>query len=260
MKKSISILVAAHKEYSFPNDSGYRPIQVGKAISNNQLDIEGDNQGENISHLNKSYCEITGLYWMWKNVSANAYGLSHYRRYFSAEGKATQIGKHRVASSRSLEELLENYDAILSRPRNYWIESVQKHYMNAHIASDLKVIENIISRDYPSYTHTYQKIMKGTKISLYNMFIMKEENFKNYCTWLFDVLFKAQEIIPYKTYGPYQGRVFGFLAERLLNIWVRHNIPEHRIKYHQVINLEGESIFGKAVGLLQRKFQGNKQE
>ena len=72
-----------------PNDDMYIPLHVGaegkKDKQGNPLDLgyQKDNTGENISELNASYCELTGLYWAWKNLDADFIGLSHYRRHFS---------------------------------------------------------------------------------------------------------------------------------------------------------------------------------
>ena len=94
-KLSVKIVVATHKKYKMPNDDMYIPLHVGaegkKDKQGNPLDLgyQKDNTGENISELNASYCELTGLYWAWKNLDADFIGLSHYRRHFSLKkGKA----------------------------------------------------------------------------------------------------------------------------------------------------------------------------
>ena len=64
--KNIKIIVATHKKYKMPNDAMYLPVQVG-AEGKETLGYVRDNEGENISHKNPNYCELTGLYWAWKN-------------------------------------------------------------------------------------------------------------------------------------------------------------------------------------------------
>ena len=86
----VKILVASHKEYRMPDDSIYLPLHVG---AEGKVDADGqpldlgwtkDNTGDNISRLNPGFCELTGLYWAWKNLKADYIGLVHYRRHFSA--------------------------------------------------------------------------------------------------------------------------------------------------------------------------------
>lgn len=79
----IKIIVAAHKPYRMPKDSMYLPIQVGRALSKQEADWQGDDTGDNISCKNPNFCELTGLYWAWKNLKADAIGLVHYRRHFA---------------------------------------------------------------------------------------------------------------------------------------------------------------------------------
>lgn len=77
----IKVIVAAHKPYRMPQDSMYVPLHVGRALDDQDLGWQGDNTGDNISLKNPYYCELTGLYWAWKNLKADAIGLVHYRRF-----------------------------------------------------------------------------------------------------------------------------------------------------------------------------------
>ena len=83
--KDIKVIVATHKKYNMPKDNMYLPVYVGSAMDEGKLDYQHDNVGENISCKNKYFCELTGLYWAWKNVDAEYIGLAHYRRHFSLE-------------------------------------------------------------------------------------------------------------------------------------------------------------------------------
>ncbi|WXL27261.1 DUF4422 domain-containing protein [Ectopseudomonas mendocina] len=261
MSSSVSLMVAAHKDYEFPEDKGYLPVQVGRSLAANKLNITGDDSGDNISHLNKSFCELTGLYWLWKNQASDFYGLAHYRRYFKpVSGDGVRVAGKAIAATEDLLKQLDGYSILLSKPRNYWIESVRKHYVNAHNASDLDALRQVLSEKHPEYVASFDTVMGRTRVSLYNMFFMRADLFNSYCSWLFSILFELEKRIPYKSYGAYQGRVFGFLAERLLNVWVEKNIDPAQIKYLPVINIEGENLFKKAIGLLERKFKGVKQE
>ena len=104
------ILVACHKPCEMYNKGIYTPIQVGKAISEYNLGIIGDDTGDNISQKNPSYCELTAQYWAWKNVDCRYIGLCHYRRYFET-----------VYTNDLLERIFSKYDVILPRPVYYGI-------------------------------------------------------------------------------------------------------------------------------------------
>lgn len=81
---NIKIIVATHKLYWMPNDNVYLPLHVGRVMEGAvDLGYLGDNTGDNISGKNKDYCELTGIYWAWKNIAADYIGISHYRRQFT---------------------------------------------------------------------------------------------------------------------------------------------------------------------------------
>ena len=77
----IQIFAMTHKPFSVPSDPMYVPLQVGRAL-HDDLGYIGDDTGDNISALNGYYSELTGVYWIWKNVTnADYVGICHYRRY-----------------------------------------------------------------------------------------------------------------------------------------------------------------------------------
>ena len=252
--QKLTVLVITHKDYEFPTSACYRPIFVGKRA--NALKNEGfyqDNSGINIAEKNSGFCELTGLYWAWKNgvFENNEYvGLVHYRRYFA--GKALDLKKKQIASESELLTILEKYDVILPRKRNYFIESIYSHYQHAHHVKDLNCTREIISELHPEYITSFDAIMQGRKIHIYNMFVMSSEKASEYCEWLFPILFELERRIDITQYDSYQKRVFGFIAERLFNVWLVY----HQLTFCEipVVNLEGEKLLKKAINLLKRKF------
>jgi hypothetical protein len=252
--KKIIIGVATQKQYEFPMSDIYLPIQTGSALQSNHLGIQRDDDGLNISNLNESFCELTSLYWMWKNTKADFYGLCHHRRYFSAiNGDFLSISNKKILHPDSMYELLSDYDLILPIKRSYYVETIYDHYKHGHSEHDLTTLENILNEHYPEYVDSYNTVMNGRSISLYNMFIMKSDLFNDYCEWLFNILFMMQDSIKDKDYGPYQNRVIGFIAERLLNVWVEKNQHNLKIYRNKVINIEGENLLSKGFFMVLRK-------
>lgn len=257
MKKvNVSVLVATHKSYEFPKSAIYTPIQVGKALSQTDLGILSDDNGTHISEKNGSFCELTALYWAWKNGIFEQYdyvGLVHYRRYFSGVG--LQLKGKGILGEQEIENALANVDCIVGEKRNYYIESVYSHYKNAHHIEDLdKAIQLVLAKN-PDYSTACHQVLNGKTLHLFNMFVMKSHLCRDYCEWLFAILFELEKQVDISSYSVYQKRVFGFIAERLFNIWIVHN--RIRIKEVSVANLEPENLFVKANGVLKRKFLRN---
>jgi len=252
--KKIKLIVATHKDYEFSKDKMYTPIHVGKAINNNDLGIQGDDTGDNISLKNQSFCELTALYWTWKNnffQEVDYCGLVHYRRYFKGNNILLK-GKY-IASESELLNYLSDADILLPKQRNYYIETIKQHYKNAHNEKDLMETKQIIEELYPEYLVSFDEFMNQTKIYLFNMSIMKVEDFNNYCKWLFDILFTLEKRIDISDYDAYQKRVFGFLSERLFNVWVNHQ--NLKVKEISVSNIEGENLLAKGINMLRRKYK-----
>ena len=115
--KDIKVIVATHKKYKMPEDKLYFPIHVGKE-GKNDIGFIGDNTGDNISVKNPNFCELTGLYWAWKNLEADYIGLTHYRRHFSIQHnlpKDTDGRLKRVITLEEADKLFNNVDIILPK-------------------------------------------------------------------------------------------------------------------------------------------------
>lgn len=116
--KKIQIAVATTKKCRLPEDSIYLPMQVG-AKGKETIGYLRDDTGDNISEKNSMYCELTAMYWLWKNSDADYCGVVHYRRFLGNPGVARfRRDKYRRILDRShLEEELDHYDIILPQAR-----------------------------------------------------------------------------------------------------------------------------------------------
>lgn len=221
MKKNpIKIFIAAHKECILPKNDIYIPLHVGAKDKKN-LGYIKDSTKDNISDKNKNYCELTGVYWIWKNINANIVGLVHYRRYFFSNVFDHTLDK--IISCQEIEEILKKKDVIVSKKIKIPKYTVKKQYEVMHYINDYDKCRNIIEQKYPDYLESFDKISKRRYLYAYNMCIMKKELFNNYCIWLFDILFQLEKEIDISNYSTYDKRVFGFLSERLFNVWLEKN-------------------------------------
>ena len=245
------IIVATHKAYWMPEDDIYLPVHVGAEGKDIDLGFIKDNTGDNISAKNANFCELTGLYWAWKNLDADYIGLAHYRRHFS-NGKLFSDKKARVISGEELEKKLSRCDILLPKPRNYWIETNYSQYAHAHHAIDLDTTREILTEKYPEYIQVWESSMKRTVGHRFNMFIMKHDKLDAYCTWLFDILFELERRLDISAYSKNDARVFGFVSERLLDIWVETNgLSYEELPY---VFMEKQNWFQKGSNFLKRKF------
>lgn len=250
----IRIIVATHKPYSMPEASVYLPLLVG--ADNNPLPWSGekDNTGDHISGKNPHYCELTGLYWAWKNLDADYLGLVHYRRLF-ADGTLLKKKRDRIITEEKLRKLLLKNDILLPKPRHYWIETNYSQYAHAHHGRDLEQIREIIGQRYPDYLPAFDRVMRKRSGHRFNMMIMKRETMDRYCEWLFDILGELERRLDISDYSLNDQRVFGFVGERLLDVWIETNQASYRnLPY---VFMEKQNWFKKGTQFIRRKVRRN---
>lgn len=212
---SIRIYTVTHVPFTPPEDPVYIPLQVGRA-SHPDYGYTGDNTGENISEKNPYYSELTGLYWIWKNDSLPDYlGLCHYRRYFLNNAGS-------LMNENEYMDILSKYDVIIARPQlgQYDYRTV---YERSHDIRNLEQTGILIRELYPAYYEDFQAVIADKLCYVGNLFVAPRSLFHAYCDWLFTLFSALEKRIDTSGYDDYHKRVFGFLSEQLLFVWIRHN-------------------------------------
>lgn len=238
MDKKVCILVACHQHSQLPQSDVYLPIQVGAALTDLDLGIQRDNEGENISEKNGSYCELTAMYWAWKNLKkVDVVGICHYRRYLDFQNQCRPYFSHTSYNTNEFNEIC--FDLAQSDvnqclaggvvvPKSISINStLMQNYCEYHVSDDYRILKSIVEQTQSEkikkafnavFEHSY-------KMYPYNIFLMRWKEFDSYCLWLFPLLAQVEQATNIEHYNKFQKRIYGFMAERLFNVWL---MAEHK--------------------------------
>lgn len=238
----------------------YIPVRCGAVYDETDTLFLGDDTGDNISRQRMSYCELTVIYWMWKNVKADYYGLSHYRRYLSFSEKklsgawqeqgfldsmtTANLEKAGLLDEKKIRHRIEKYDMII--PVEFPVRDVltpngtgyhntydyvTRAWENLFIRKDdIDNMVNIIDTYFPEYSASTRAFMKGSTFRGFNIFILKEELFHSLCEFEFGVLEKIDSIIDYSYASDSRKRAPGYLGEVLYSIWCYHQTKNKSLK------------------------------
>lgn len=214
-KQKIRIFIMTHRSFTPPSDPMYVPLQVGRA-NQDPLGYLRDDLGDHISDLNAYYSELTGVYWLWKNYTdTDIIGICHYRRYLIAEDG-------HLYREADFARLLSAYDMVVTKK----LELRMPYYdgfASTHDEKDLIETERVVAEKYPSYAPLFHRMVHQKETYFANMMVCSKQLYDQYCTWLFDILFEVQKRIDTTGYDNYRKRVYGFLSEFLLTVWIEKN-------------------------------------
>ena len=206
-----------------PTESMYLPIHCGRAVTKLDTDslnwmkkyTQGDDTGDNISELNPYFCELTAIYWAWKNYeklgSPKKIGFCHYRRYFMDFGTKS----------------------VITAPIHFLSKTVAEQFNANHDPCELQKAVNLIEDS--EFKHSAMEYLNQRKGYFFNMFILPKENFFEYCNFLFPLLFKLSENSNWNRLDSYQRRMPGFLAERLTGAYLYHFKMKKNMSFHETL-------------------------
>lgn len=196
------------------------PMEVGASLREHLNYKVRDDIGDNISEKNKIYNELTGLYWIWKNVETEFVGLYHYRRILKINEKEAL-------------KVLKQYDIIIPRKVLFY-KSIREQYCVSHNENDFIIFEQTLKSIYPEYEDSFNIFQNMREMNLCNMFISKKKLIDTYCEWAFPLFDEIMKQIDIKGRSQYQSRIIGFLSERAFALYIFHNklkVKEVKMKF-----------------------------
>ncbi len=228
----------------------YCPVRCGAVYDDVHLmDIYGDDTGDNISDKRMSYCEFTVQYWAWKNISADYYGMCHYRRYLSFAKKVFRADRNGIVLSDMLTDISKKRYGMLDNERMKEIISVNDIVTSC--AADVRkmdtpvgqvntvrelwdaqhgrqidkdiidVMFGLIDELSPEYSASAREYFNGSEHRGYNCFVMRRELFDKLCSFQFPILARIAEV-DMNGYTDDMKRAPGYVGEMLYGIFVYH--------------------------------------
>lgn len=225
VRKVSAMIYMAESAYDRPLQTQYvcpeyeRVIQAGAALTSGLLSAGTltDCEGDNISARNRQYCELTVLYWIWKNAGEDIVGLSHYRRHF-------------ILPEHWQEIMVSNgIDVILPVP-TYVYPDIAQNYKERHDPSDWDYLMEYLRENDPDDYKTAERVFSGNLYLPCNMFVMCREILDDLCCWMFPILDAVAGHGGEKR-DTYLNRYPGFISERLITLYFNKYRDKYRIVY-----------------------------
>lgn len=260
--KDIKIAVACHKASILPNNPLFVPVQVGTALAASRLpNMRYDDEGDNISAKNPQYCELTAQYWAWKNLSADYYGLCHYRRFLCFSKTDTprnernqieatvldgyNLNRFGLENENEMRSVIETHDVVVGEPQNvsrlYTPRGNKKTAYQHWVAhdralirtSDLNEMLSILSDVNPEVGRDAREYLNSNTFLGFNCFVMSKSLFQELCSLEFKVLEILENRVDLSHYNQQLQRIFGFMGEIISSSFVYHleKTGKYKIKH-----------------------------
>lgn len=233
----LKIFCVYHKPYHLFSSDAVEPIQTGCVKASEDLKILRDDKGDNISHKNKNYGELSAWYWVWKNYlpkhpEIDYVGFCHYRRFLNFTPKKIKKRWQEYPKNK-FKKLFERYyissvlssqitdDIILPKITKFKDISLQESYDNFHPKAEMEKFVQIACNKYPEEKEIILNTLNGNKGYFALNFVMRKELFENFMNWLFPLLFELEKQSDWSRYSAYNDvRAPAYLVERIFNIWL----------------------------------------
>ena len=241
MESKIHIAVACHKPSRIPANPLLVPVQVGSALAKQRMDMQHDDEGQNISEKNPSYCELTAQYWEWKNVKADYYGLCHYRRFLCMHKTEAELNERSqievgeiddynirrfgLEDEEEMRRVIEDCDLVVGEhqqldriPTPRGNKASGYDHWAAHDKAlirvqDLEKMLELLEEVSPRIGASARKYLQEKTFMGFNCFVMKKELFDEMCEIEFETLKRLEQEVDLTYYCQQLSRIYGFMGE-----------------------------------------------
>jgi hypothetical protein len=250
----------------------FSPIQVGCAHADFDLGILRDDQSGALSPKNKYFCELTAMDEMANSIAKEKYvGLMHYRRVFSppapmhyaiqslrfhkrvarnhfrvekkcitelhlARGIHTRAALDCVLSdlARYLDVHSGHFDIIAPIAVRLGSQNIREQYAELHHVAHYDLFLERLGHLHPKLRSYIRNQEQQRRAYFFNMFVMRSDLFLEYWSILKQTLLSIEKEVNAERLEGYQSRVFGFLAERYMNIFIDYAISDRQARIREL--------------------------
>ena len=215
-----------------------QPLGLGE--KNYPLNWLNEEKGENIKKLNKYYGELTGFFWVWKNLSEqfkddDYIGFCHYRKFwlnYLKSRKSFSINSIYNDLFNPQDHSFKYIDSIQVQPIIFNKKNLLKDFLLVHKCNMLE--KSIDFLENPIRNNFLDHLSQNTLYPL-NMFIVKKKYFIQYCNIIFPWLYKCYEECVKKNFlNDYNTRLPAFLAERFTSFWFKQYNDKKLFSYARI--------------------------
>ena len=176
--------------------------------------IEQPHEGDNIDFLNPWYCELTGLYYLWKHVDDEIVGLEHYRAYFWKNG-------HKITEKEIIEELTKGDIICGGYKYPFSGNQILESELNKCTKGKTREFIKSLAKKDKDFADYFKRFIKGQRLWACNLFIGPKKIFNEWMEFFFDTLLDFESRNPI---GPTTDtwRREGYFAEFAFGAWLEY--------------------------------------
>ena len=129
-----------------------------------------------------------------------------------------------LLSENDIKKILAKYDIIMPKrnPNVFCNQTAAQFFGNKHDPLVWTLCRDYIKENCPAYLDDFDWFSKEKTGYVFNMFIGRKKVLDEYFEWLFQILNALEKEVDLSIYDDYNKRMYGFVAERLINVWIHH--------------------------------------